>query len=358
MSLTGTPKATFLYPRIKFGTTPVTIDAVEPTNRIPTIVPYMGLRGSSTVASGRTEYLFGRTEEQVGLVLRCEQDQLAALRWFVQDFAAVGSQFQTWVDRFQGSCWVFENNRKDQNGLVITLNGGGTETYAATANGNGIALSGSQYLSVATAQASAGTSTGYDDPIERTEGVLCLDVKPAFAANDGVQHFFLDGSTSVNKIQIYKHTDQKLYFSVYDASLDKTVSGTVTWSASDRVQIVALWPLGGGTPSLWYAVNGGAFTALTTASGSGTGTMAALPTTLYLGADNAGGNLALGTYDTVAFFKRAFATPQTTLSNYRPIERNYFPYSELVAAQFQPSRVSLGRTIWDWPIQIRNGVTA
>jgi hypothetical protein len=356
MSLTGAVKPTFLYPRITYGSPAVTLDLIEPTSRIPTFTPYQGLRGVNTVASGKREYLFGRGEEQVGLVLRCEQDQLAALRWFVQDFAAEGNQFQTWVDRHTGSCWMFERNLKDQNGLALTLSSG-SATYGATTNGFGLTLSGTQYLTVPLAQSTAGTPTGYDNPLSKDDGVVVVDFVPAFAASDSTLHKILDTSGTANRgPQLHKSTANELVLTIVDnASASKQVSGAVTWASSDRVQIVASWSSAGAL-ALWYAVNSGAFVALTTSAGAGTGLLTTLPTTAYIGGDNAGANRAAGTYDSVAFFKRAFASPQQSLANFRPVERNYFPYGELTAASFQPVRVTLGRPIWDWAMTVRNGV--
>ena len=347
MSLTGTIRPTFLYPRIKYGSPIVTFDNAEPTSRIPTLTPYTGLRGVNTVASGKREYLFGRAEEQVGLVLRCEQDQLAALRWFVQDYGATGAQFQTWVDRYTGSCWVLENNLKDQNGLALTLSTG-SASYAAASTGTGLVLSGTQHLTVATAQATAATPTGYDDPVLASEGVLVVDFLPAFAGADATEHNIVAAS----QFRLYKNTANQLVFQTGPNAGD-TVAGTVSWSASQRVQIVAEW-FTDGTRALWLAVNNGAFTPLTTAAGSAA--TITLGATLFIGANTAAANRALGTYDTVAFFKRAFTTPQLTLANFRPVERNYFPYAELTAAAFQPVRVTLGRPIFDWALTVRNGV--
>jgi hypothetical protein len=359
VSLTGPPKPTFLYPRIKFSSPAITIDPAEPTSRIPTITPYTGLRGVNTVASGRTEYLFGRPEEQVGLVLRCEQDQLAALRWFVQDFAARGNQFNAWVDRYTGSCWVFENNRKDQNGFALTLNGGGIETYVATTNGTGIVLSGAQYLTAALAQASASTPTGYDDPMLKSEGVLVVDFKPAFTSTDGVEHYMVTGGPNgVNSWSLFKNTSNELVWQIVDGTntaKNRYFSPAPTWTTGDRLQIVALWTAAG-VLEHYAAVNSGAWSTAGSASGAGTGILGTLPTTLGIGALITGASLAPGTYDTVAFFKKAFANPQLSLANFRPIERNHYPYAELTAAAFQPARVTLGRPIWDWPIMFRNGV--
>jgi hypothetical protein len=356
MSLTGPPKPTFLYPRFKTPT--YTLDIPEPASRIPTITPFTGLRGSNTVSTGKTEYLYGRGEEQVGLVLRCEQDTLAQLRWFVQDWAAPGNQFQATVDRYTGSCWAFENNRKDQNGLALVLGGGGTETYADATNGRGLVLSGAQYLTVPLAQASASTPTGFDDPLFKDEGVLVVDFKPAFASNDGVEHYIVTGGNSgANSISLFKNVANELVFQIVDGSgtaKNRYFSPAPSWSSGNRVQAVALWTTAG-VLELYAAVNSGAWQTFNSSSGAGTGLLGALPTTLGVGGLTTGLSLALGTYDSVAFFKRGFAAPQLSFANYRPVERNYFAYGELVSTEFRPGRVVLGRTIWDWPITVRNG---
>ena len=123
MTISGAIKPKAYYPRFKWGSPTVTTDIVEPAV-IAMTRNETGLRGQNIVASGKAEYLFGRIEEAAQLQLMCEQDQLAALRWFTRDWAGQGKQFQAWIDRFTGSCWLFENNLKDQNGLALTLNGG------------------------------------------------------------------------------------------------------------------------------------------------------------------------------------------------------------------------------------------
>lgn len=365
--ISGSPKATFHYPRFTYGS--VTVDLVEPAVAITPVTA--GLRGQNLVASGKAEYLFGRLEEGVSLQLLCEPDQLQQLRWMLEDALAQGTQFKAWIDRFTGSCWMFEKNRKDQNGLAVTLNGGGAETYAlgvqgsARYGGYGIVLSGSQYLSVALAQASAGTPTGFDDPLLKDEGVVHIDFKPTFASNDSALHTILNtsvGGGGANELRLYKSSVNQLLFRLADASSSAfreqyfDISEVPAWSANARVQLIASW-LPTGLLELRCAVNGGAFATSgnTTFAGGGTGLLTALPTTLFLGSDNAGANRANGTYDTIAFFKKAFTKPHLTLSDFRPLSRNHFPYAEATAPVFQPTRLSPGRQIWQWPLSIRNG---
>lgn len=359
MSLTSTPKPTMFYTRFKYGSPAITVDIDEPVmGFLPSPALTSGLAGENTVATGKREVLFGRLEEACGLVLRCEADTLMRLRWMAEDSAFRGNQFQAWVDRFTGSCWMFENNLKDQNGLVLTLSSG-SQSYATASTGIGIVLTSTQYLSVASAQSSAGTPTGYDDPFLKDEGVVLIDWKAAFAATDNAEdRFFIDSTPASNcRLSVFKDTSARLTLQVIDSTnTAQLVRGTVAWSVSDRVQIIAAWSSAGAL-SLWYAVNGGAFTALTTASGAGTGLMATLPSTLAIGAGFSGSNLTLGTYDTVAIFKRAFADP-LQLVKWRPWRRNYFPYGEAAQRQFAPVQVNFATPVWDWPIVFRNGKAA
>ena len=353
MTISGAIKPKAYYPRFKWGSPTVTTDIVEPAV-IAMTRNETGLRGQNIVASGKAEYLFGRIEEAAQLQLMCEQDQLAALRWFTRDWAGQGKQFQAWIDRFTGSCWLFENNLKDQNGLALTLNGGGSATYAATANGTGLTLSGSQYLTVPVAQASAGTPTGYDDPLSASEGVLVVDFKPSWNANDSTEHHIVDTAPDPPRILLYKLTTNVLNLQINDGAAGKFIGGTPSWISGDRVQIVGSWATDG-TLALWYAVNGGSFTALTTGGGAGSGILPGTPTTLSIGGTTTGTFLGLGTYDTVAIFKRAFTNPQLNLASFRPLERNYFPYAELTTPVFQPQQIASARLIWIWPMAIRNG---
>jgi hypothetical protein len=350
MSLTGAPRPTFLYPRFKYGTPTITLDIPEPAMAVlPQPVSTIGLAGENRVANGKAEVMFGRLEESCGLVMRCEADTLQALRWMCEDSVFRGNQFQAWIDRYTGSCWMFENNLKDQNGLSFLFAPSGTPTYGPGSTGTGVILGGANYLTVYLTQASATTPTGYDDPLHYLEGVLVIDFQPAFASSDSTAHYIVTATGPA--LAVYKDTLNRLVLQVGTTSGNDT-SGAVTWAANARVQIVAQWRTDG-TRGLWYAVNSGAFVALTTESGS-PATMSSLPTVLFIGADHLGANPALGTYDTVAIFKRAFTNP-LLLTGYRPWRRNYFPYGEIIQRQFAPTRVSFARPIEDWAMLFRNG---
>ncbi len=355
MTIQATPAPTFLYPRFKYGATPVTVDITEGALlHTPSAV---GQRGANAVASGKIEYLFSRIEEAAQLELVLEPEQYQALRWMFEDALASGTAIELWVDRYTGSAWLFEQSLRDQNGLALVLNTG-TASYVAATNGFGLSLGASQSLSVATAQASAATRTGYDDPLSKTEGVLWLDVKPTWAATDGAEHYFLDTTgTTANRLRLYKTTGNVLRFEILDASAgSKIISGSPSWSANARVEIVASWA-SAGVLSLWYAVNGGAMTALTTSSGAGTGIIGTLGATLYVGSTNAAGSFAPGIYDSLVFHARAWSNPQNTpLRGYRPPWRNYLGYAELTAAQWQPARVAPARLLWRATLLFRNGV--
>ncbi len=350
--LTAQDIPTFSYPKIRYGTAPV-ITRMFREAAVAFITPMLAERTENRMASGKTEYLFSRIEETARVDMLCEPDELAQLRWFFEDWGSRGKQFEFWIDRWTGSVWMFDDTRRDQNKLTLALSTG-SEAYADTVNGRGIVLSTGQYLSVALAQASAGTKTGYDDPLDKAEGEIVVDWKPAFAGGDSTLHVIVDTTGGNNRLQLRKTATNTLVLEITDnAGGVKSVAGSVAWNSGDRVQIVARWDTGGGL-ALWYAVNGGAFVQLTTAAGAGTGIITTLPATLYIGANNAGASAALGTYDTVAIFKRAFANPLSVLPSYRPMWRNYFAYAELQRA-WQPTRVTPGRLIFAWPMLVRQG---
>lgn len=356
--LVGDPKAKFLYPRIAYSTQ--TMDFVIPAMNYAPLITAM--RGVNMTVDGHMETLWNRNEEVAQLDLVCEPEQVQRLRWFFMDHAGRGAQFRLWVDRFTGSCWAFEDTRRDQNGLTLTFNGGGTETYgdyhSLVPGHRGIVLSGAQYLSVATAQASAGTPTGYDDPLERTEGILNVEFRPTFAGNDSALHHIIDTSgTTANRLMLYKTAANALTFEIRDAAAGvKSKAASVSWSANERVHIIASWTTAG-VLTAWYSLAGGAFTELTTAAGAGTGLITTLGTTLYIGAENDATDLALGTYDKVAFFKRAFSNP-LLLFDETPVERNHYPYAELIAPSYQPQVYTYGNPARRWPLTVRNGVAA
>jgi hypothetical protein len=357
VTLTATPRPTLFYSRFKYGTSPViTVDIAEPVMAfLPNPALSTGLASENRVSSGKSEVLFGRIEEQCGLVLRCEADMLMRLRWMAEESAFRGTQFQAWVDRFTGSCWMFEHNIKDQNGLTLTLSSG-SESYATASTGTGIVLTGTQNLNVTSAQASAGTPTGYDDPFAKEEGVLIVDVKPAFNANDSAEHNFVDTTPSSNsRLTLRKSVANAMALDIWDSTgtvKQSVITGAGSFVSGDRIVMAASWSTAGAL-TLALSVNGGAYT-FGTGAGSGTGILSALPSTLFIGTNNAAGNAGNGTYDTVAFFKRAFSTP-TELTKWRPWRRNYFPYGEITSRIFNPVQVNFGVPVWDWPITFRNG---
>jgi hypothetical protein len=346
--------ATYSYPKMVYGSPAITRTFQE--TAINYLTPMLAERGEKRMSDGHMEYLFSRFEETARVDLICQAHEYAQLRWAVRDWLGRGKQFQFWIDRYTGSCWSFDDTLRDQNELLLSLSAGSAVYADTTAPGRGIVLTTGQYLSVALAQASAGTKTGFDDPLDIAEGTTVVDFKPAFASSDSTLHVILDTSGSVNRLQLRKTAANTLFFEITDAAAGvKSMSGAVTWAANDRVHIMATRSTVG-VLTLAYAVNGGAFTALTTGAGAGTGLLTALPTTLYIAATNAAATPALGTYDTVAFFKKAFPTPTITLKDYLPVWRNYFPYAEHQAA-FQPERVTASRAIWRWPVLLRNGTT-
>lgn len=346
---------TFLYPKIVYGSPATTLELAEALENFQP--SRQGQRGQNFLGDGRGEYLFGRIEDAARLDLICEAAEYAALEAYWTDHGVKGSQAELWMDRFTGSLWMFEGSLKDQNNLALTLNGGGSASYVAANVGRGLNLTGAQYLSVTLAQASAATKTGFDDPLDYKEGVIVADFKPTWAGNDSVLHVIFDTSgTTQNRITLQKLVTNVLQVKVTGggAGAGGSKGGSVSWAANTRVRIVVRWDTSGGIWA-WYATASGAFTELTSET-TGNSTMTALPTTLYLGADQAGANGALGVYDTVAIFKKAWSGSPPALTAFYPVWRNHFPYAELSTLGWEPPRRSQGRLIWRWPMIVRNGV--
>jgi hypothetical protein len=338
---------------------PTDLTAYKPTSFYPRI-RYAGVtmdfRGglSDWIPSG----LYGGFEEAVQMNMVCGPAQYAQLRRAFQDTLVKGGAFEVWIDRFTASCWLFGDNLKDQNGLALALNTGAV-AYATVPDGIGLDLAGTQGLSVAIAQSSAGTPTGYDDPIRASEGVLLLDFYPDWAANDSAAHVLLDTTgTTANRLRLTKTSGNALTFEILDAAAgSKTVSGTPTWAAEARVEIMIRWTTAGAM-QLWYAVNGAAFTELTTAGGAGTGVLGALGASLHVGSDNAAANFAPGIYQALVTYARAFANPHLGLRIWRCTWRNYFGTAEVTGTGWQPTRFTLDPQLYLWPLTIRLGAAA
>ena len=353
----GIIRPTSLYPRLRYGSPAVALDFLE--GLAGWVPSSQGLRGANLASTGEIEYLFGRLEEACQLTVVCLPSQYRQLRAAIEQHLILGMQFEAWVDRFTGSCWTFGETLEDQNGLALALNTG-SPAYVDVGEtvGRALSVSASQNLSVALAQASASpVRTGYDDPLAKGEGILLLDFKPSWAATDGTQRYLIDTTgTTTNRLRLYKTTGNVLRFEILDAAAgSKIVSGSPSWAANDRVEILAAWSTAG-VLSLWYAVNGGAFIALVTASGAGTGMLGALGTNLYLASANGGTDFSPGIYQTLAFYTRAFDGAERALRSWRPVWRNYFPYAELTSPGWQPTIVSMDPLVWSWPLTIRAGV--
>jgi len=353
----GIVRPTSLYPQIIYGSPAVTINFLE---GVADFLPSsQGLRGANLVSTGEIEFLFGRLEEACSLTVVCLASQYAQLRRAIEQSLVTGTQFEARVDRFTGSCWLFGESLTDQNGLALVLNTG-TAAYVdiGETHSRGLSLGATQRLSVTIAQASATpTKTGFDDPLSKSEGILLLDFRPTWASNDNTQRYLIDTSgTTSDRLRLYKTTGNVLRFEVLDAAAgSKIISGSPTWSANDRVEIMARWTSAGAL-SLWYAVNGGAMIALSSASGAGTGVLGALGATLYVGSENDATDFSPGVYQGLVFYTRAFSDPQEALRLWRPVWKNYFPYAELTGTGWQPARYALDPQIWSWAIVIRSGV--
>jgi hypothetical protein len=352
-------RPTSLYPRLKYaGST------MDFRHGVADWLPSgQGLRGANftsprTDGPGKIEYLYGGFEEACQLTLVCAPAQYAQLRRVFQDSLVTGTAFEVWIDRFTASCWLLSETLRDQNGLPLSLNTG-TAAYVDVPSGRGLDLASDQGLSVAIAQASAGTPTGYDDPIRKDEGVLLLDFWPDFAAGDGTDHVLIDTTgTTANRLRLTKTAADALTFEILDAAAgSKTVSGTPTWAAEAHVEIVLRWTTAGDL-QLWYAVDGGAFTALTTAGGAGTGILGALGTSLHVGSDNAAADFAPGIYEALVIYTRAFANPHHGLRTWRATWRTYFGTAEVTGTGWQPVRHSLDPQLYIWPLTIRLGAAA
>jgi hypothetical protein len=385
--------ATFAYPRLRYGS--ITRSFREAA--IAYATPETALRTVNVTPSGKAEYLLGRIEDTARVDLMCEPDELAQLRWFFRDQGGPGKQFELWLDRHTGSIWTFEDSLRDQNLLPLVFQGG-TPAFVDAVNGRAVTVGVGNVMQVGLAQASATTRTVFDDPLGKAEGVIVLDVTPIWSGNDAALHVFLDTgaawidtqgtwaqqtgtwATQSNRLRLYKSATNQLTFEIVDdTGAAKSKAGAVSWAANARIVVIAAWDAAGNL-RLWVGVPTGpswsgtsgtwaahpepwgstalTFSELVSGAGAGSGKLAALPATLYVGADNLAANGAAGAYDTLAIFKKAFPNP-LLLADYRPVWRNYFPYGELLPlgpATLEALRLTPSRTIFRWPLLVRNGV--
>ncbi len=312
---------TFMYPRIKYGTPSIVIDIPD---ALQTVTPLSGVVSSSKISSnGTKETLFIRRESLAQFVLQWLQPwTLARLKEFFDTHAGKGKQFEFWLDRFTGSRWDFADSLKDQNGQALIVVG--AEAYNDSTQGRAFDFVAGNELSVI---ATDGVH------LAKEEGCITLRVKPDWAGNDGVLHYFIDigVGASANRLAIYKTVANDLVFEVINAGgTSRKRQVAVSWSSNTEQRITVRWKTNG-TLDLW--LNG---VQATTSSGTG-GVVTVLGPTLNIGSDLSQANKATGDYDLVAFYMRAFDDPLVLENN--PIEtRSYFSKAELEDKQFLPVR--------------------
>ena len=153
--------------------------------------------------------------------------------------------------------------------------------------------------------------------LDRETGAIGFWMKPIWAGDDGSEHIIFDTAIAANqnRIQIKKDTANKLCFTIWDGTADSykkvTSSDAMSWSADTWIFIVCTY--NSGTLTI-YKGEGASFAALSTSgSGSGTGILTSLPSTIYLGHDYSGSNYASAIYD--EFFIKDTAAALAELQN-------------------------------------------
>src|SRR5262249_55291793 len=141
------------------------------------------LVAENLVATRQREVLYGGLDESLGFQARVEAGTLQRLRWFLRDHDR--GPFPFWLNRHQGSAWLFEDSLTDQNGYALHTANTFPAAYADTALGRGVSVTGTDYL-IGDTQPS-----GYDSVFNKDEGVLVVDGVPSAPSTDGVDRFIV-----------------------------------------------------------------------------------------------------------------------------------------------------------------------
>ena len=153
--------------------------------------------------------------------------------------------------------------------------------------------------------------------LDKDAGTIGFWVKPIWAGDDGNEHIFFDAAiaSNQNRIQIKKDTDDKLRFTMWDGTADSykkvTSSEAMSWDADSWIFIVCTYT--NGTLNI-YKGEDSTFSLLSVAgSGSGTGLLGSLPSTIYIAHDYSGSSYASAVYD--EFFIKNVAASLSELQN-------------------------------------------
>jgi len=132
--------------------------------------------------------------------------------------------------------------------------------------------------------------------IEAAEGAICFFFYPFQAGDDGMVHTLFDmaGGEELNRMHLEKNAADYLVLSVYDGSgglKQLTSNSTVSWTVDTWHHLAFTWSSG------TFAMYLDGFAVTATSSGSGTGIVGTLPTSMYLGSQYNGALQANAIFD-------------------------------------------------------------
>ncbi|MFQ5765449.1 MAG: LamG-like jellyroll fold domain-containing protein, partial [Rhodospirillales bacterium] len=246
--------------------------------------------------------------------------------------------------RFTGARFEFDGVLTDENGNAATYTPG-SATYVASTFDKALVIAAADHVTIPRVPVTNAPR------LVPGEGCIVLVVKPAFAGTDAVLHTFLDsGGPTTNRLRIRKTVANTLEFEILDtAAGSKKIAGAVSWAANAEQSIVAVYQSDG---TMQLFLNNAPFG---TTSGAGTGQLASLGTTIFLGADTGGLNRAAGDVERLALFTKGYtmnASLADVLKKAVSTERNYYAKAELIQPT-NPARTHNQVELYHMPLAIR-----
>jgi hypothetical protein len=384
-NFTGALKATHQYPRFVWDGNTLDFDDPLP-QRDPESAPSAG---SNVSSSGLREVLFERLEYYCTISTPMLYEEKAAqVERMLRENLGRGRQAEVFIDRTLRAHWGFDDDTVEDNNHGnpfrrgdITVDG---FTFADLSIGRGVNVPTTGTCRARLVSELPGGSSNFF--FQPAAGTLAYAFKPSWASDDSAEHVLLDcwaeSDLSRNRLTIRKRPDNLLHLVHVDQNGAETIleanvatGQPLKWSANTEHILLVQW---GATSDLAASLDG---TAIATkkypivASGSrlaGTGllsgqvgssalgsetVMNASPTVASLGQDATGfegrGTGVVGLINLLAVVYSP-GLP-AILGTYIMPWRTYLPRGELIAAGWQPKRLSLGRNFVAYQLRIRDG---
>ncbi len=118
----------------------------------------------------------------------------------------------------------------------------GSQWEVGAITGDGFAWVGGEESGQIAASITDTATLSYDSTNIYTDtGTIAVHIQPQWPSNDGHEHYLLQAGSGLNGLALLKGADDDLHFRVGDGTEVVTATGSVSWSAGEWLDLVAIW---------------------------------------------------------------------------------------------------------------------